>query len=129
MTVKRKVGRPAIVFTDDMIRNFEILMGLPCVTEEAIAEVLRVDCDTMVKWIKKTYGVNFSELRTIKRQGCVTKLAAKQYEQAMRGNTTMLIWLGKQWLGQSDKVDQKIDLTNLSDEELEKKITELEGSK
>ncbi len=30
-------------------------------------------------------------------------LRRKQYEIAMSGNTTMLIWLGKQALGQSDK--------------------------
>jgi hypothetical protein len=30
-------------------------------------------------------------------------LRRKQYEQAVSGNTTMLIWLGKQYLDQSDK--------------------------
>lgn len=30
-------------------------------------------------------------------------LRRKQYEIAMSGNPTMLIWLGKQFLGQSDK--------------------------
>lgn len=30
-------------------------------------------------------------------------LRAAQYKAAMEGNTTMLIWLGKQRLGQSDK--------------------------
>lgn len=30
-------------------------------------------------------------------------LRAAQYKAAMGGNTTMLIWLGKQRLGQSDK--------------------------
>jgi len=31
------------------------------------------------------------------------KLAQKQYEVAMSGNVTMLIWLGKQYLSQSEK--------------------------
>jgi len=30
-------------------------------------------------------------------------LRRKQFEAAMKGNTTMLIWLGKQYLGQRDK--------------------------
>ena len=33
----------------------------------------------------------------------MVRLRELQYQSAMRGNTTMLIWLGKQWLGQSDK--------------------------
>lgn len=32
-------------------------------------------------------------------------LRRKQYQLAMKGNATMLIWLGKQLLGQSDKVE------------------------
>jgi len=32
-------------------------------------------------------------------------LKRKQVEVALAGNTTMLIWLGKQYLDQSDKVD------------------------
>jgi hypothetical protein len=30
-------------------------------------------------------------------------LRRKQFEMAMKGNTGMLVWLGKQWLGQSEK--------------------------
>ena len=37
-----------------------------------------------------------------KRNG---SLRRRQYELAMDGNATMLIWLGKQYLGQSDKVE------------------------
>lgn len=35
-------------------------------------------------------------------------LRAKQYEVAMAGNPTMLIWLGKQFLGQKDKTEQTV---------------------
>jgi len=28
-----------------------------------------------------------------------------QYSTAMEGNATMLVWLGKNWLGQTDKLD------------------------
>jgi hypothetical protein len=31
----------------------------------------------------------------------------KQYDVAMSGNTALLIWLGKQYLKQSDKVETK----------------------
>lgn len=33
-------------------------------------------------------------------------LRRAQYQAAMKGNTSMLIWLGKQDLGQTDKVEQ-----------------------
>lgn len=35
-------------------------------------------------------------------------LRKKQWESAMNGNIAMQIWLGKQELGQSDKVEQTI---------------------
>ena len=52
-------------------------------------------------------------------------LRAKQFELAMRGNPTMLAWLGKQELGQTDKQQlsgrlehEHADLSHLSDEQL-----------
>ena len=35
-------------------------------------------------------------------------LRRKQYEVAMGGNCTMLVWLGKQYLGQTDKIDASV---------------------
>jgi len=52
-------------------------------------------------------------------------LRAKQFELAMRGNPTMLIWLGKQELGQTDRQQvsghleyEHTDLSHLSEEQL-----------
>lgn len=39
------------------------------------------------------------------RQMRNASLKRKQYEKAMAGNPTMLIWLGKQYLGQRDKME------------------------
>ncbi|MBK8946428.1 MAG: hypothetical protein IPM32_14325 [Ignavibacteriae bacterium] len=43
------------------------------------------------------------------------KIADKQYERAMEGSDIMLIWLGKNWLKQSDKMEQngrrKLEIT------------------
>ena len=52
----------------------------------------------------------------------------RQFECAMAGNVTMLIWLGKQWLGQADKVQtesrdltlEKLIAAAEEDEELER---------
>lgn len=57
---------------------------------------LRVRC-------KQDNNLSFSAFCQQKRQSGDNLLRAKQYQTAMSGNTTMLIWLGKQRLGQSDK--------------------------
>lgn len=40
-------------------------------------------------------------------------LHQRQYEAADHGNIAMLIWLGKQDLGQSDKIEQKTEVTTV----------------
>jgi ubiquinone biosynthesis protein UbiJ len=37
------------------------------------------------------------------------KLRKAQFDCALGGNATMLIWLGKQYLGQIDKQEMKVD--------------------
>lgn len=65
-------------------------------------------------------------------------LRSKQYEVAMSGNPTMLIWLGKQELGQTDKQEltghlehEHTDLSHLSDSQLSEieRIVESANSK
>lgn len=51
----------------------------------------------MSKWVQRTYGVNFSEYFTQKNILFKTSLRRAQFELAMKGNPTMLIWLGKQY--------------------------------
>jgi hypothetical protein len=46
-------------------------------------------------------------------------LRKKQFESAMRGNVVAMIWLGKQILGQKDKVE---DNAQMSEEDLRQKI-------
>lgn len=74
----------------------------------------------------------FSEILTKARSSMKKRLRQVQYRQAVdEGNTTMLIWLGKQMLGQSDKSElsgpdkgpiefnETIDLASASPEELD----------
>ncbi len=56
-----------------------------------------------------TIRKRFSDILQKGREIGKTKLRDRQMQAAMDGNVTMLIWLGKQYLGQSDKVDQKIE--------------------
>ena len=85
-------------------KHFEKLCGLQCTLEEMCCYF---DCntDTIEKWCKNTYKMNFSEVFSLKRGGGKISLRRKQFEVAMDGNPTMLIWLGRNMLGQTDKPD------------------------
>jgi hypothetical protein len=47
----------------------------------------------------------FESVIEIGRDHRDASIRRKQFEVAIKGNPTMLIWLGKQYLGQSDKND------------------------
>ena len=70
------------------------LASIMCTMEE-MAYVLGCHVDTLrdrfSKDIEKARAVGKSSLRR------------KQWELAQDGDRTMLVWLGKQWLGQQDK--------------------------
>lgn len=70
---------------------------------ESIAAQFGVHRTTLYNRCKADMGVTFSALSQQKKMLGDNLLRAKQYQTAMSGNTTMLIWLGKQRLGQSDK--------------------------
>ena len=74
------------------------------------SSILGVSDDTLERRIQEEHECTFAEYREQKRAPLRVKLGQKQFEVAMNGNVTMLIWLGKQWLGQTDK--QEIEQTN-----------------
>jgi hypothetical protein len=80
-------------------------MGL---TVEEIAAVL--ECN------KKTLERRFVASIKEGRMRLNASLKRKQFTVAMKGSVPMLIWLGKQHLGQADKHEH--DLRHLSDEEV-----------
>ncbi len=99
------MGRPPIEIDQP---SFEKLCGLMATLVE-IAGFFDCSVDTIERWCKATYEVTFAEVYRQKAGKGKISLRRKQYEIAMTGNVTMLIWLGKQYLGQSDKMEQKID--------------------
>lgn len=65
--------------------------------------------------IQKRYGELINEARASRK----IRLRQKQYQKALEGDTGMLIWLGKQELGQVDESRLRLgDLSRFSDEEL-----------
>ena len=98
---KNKGGRPEIEIDFDLV---EKMCTIQCTGEE-IAAVLNVDYDTLCRRIKKKFNISFAEYFAQKSAGGRMSLRRKQFELALNGNTGMLVWLGKNVLGQVDKTE------------------------
>lgn len=123
--MKKKMGCPEKDINWDEVDQ---LCAFGC-TQEEIVEWTKVSQQTLDRRVKRDKGLKtFGEYLKQKAQIGHVSLRRKQMQIAMQGNVTMLIWLGKQRLKQSDKIEQKIDFQNLSDAELDQKIKELEES-
>lgn len=96
------------------------LASIQC-TQEEIANFLELSVSTLKR---------DAEFCTIYKNGIDNgkmSLRRYQFECAKKGNSAMLIWLGKQYLGQTDSV--AITNTKLSDDEMTKSIKEKLGIK
>jgi len=86
----------------------------------AIAEILGVCPDTLYRDCVKTNKMTFSKYSTVKKTEGKELLRAKQYQVAMSGDRTMLVWLGKQYLNQTDR--RNIAITDDMDKTREREI-------
>jgi hypothetical protein len=94
-----KNGRPKETID---FESFNKLIALQCTGEE-IASYFNIDYDTLNRIIKDEYSMSFSEyFHQNKGKGKIA-LRRAQYQSAIDGNVTMQIWLGKNWLAQTDK--------------------------
>ena len=87
--------------TDIDWQQVDKMCEIHCTGEEQ-ASILGVDYDTLNAACKRDKGIGFSDYFKQKSSGGKMSLRRRQYTSAMDGNTTMLVWLGKNWLGQSD---------------------------
>lgn len=83
--------------------QFENLCKLQC-TETEIMSWFNVSKPTLVSWCKENYGVDFLTIYEQKKEGGKIALRRYQLQQAEK-NPTMAIFLGKQYLGQKDKIE------------------------
>jgi AraC-like DNA-binding protein len=102
-----KTGRPGIQIDWN---TFEGMCGIQC-TEEEIAAVLRCSIDTLKRAVKRQYKKSFAQVFAEKRQYGRASLRRVQWKKAQAGDTTMLIWLGKQHLEQADRQEEIIPQT------------------
>ena len=98
---EKQMGRPRKVINWE---QFEQLCSLQCTLSE-IAGFFKVSEDTIERAVKRHYKQTFADVFRTKRGTGLISLRRSQFAAAQKGNPLMLIWLGKNWLGQKDKVD------------------------
>lgn len=76
-----------------------------------IASLIGIHENTLYTRCKEDLGLEFVAFSQQKKAEGKEALRKKQYDVAMQGDKTMLVWLGKQLLGQKDKqeIDQKTE--------------------
>lgn len=101
MSDKNPAHRPVTPIDWDQV---EKMCAIQCTGEE-IAGVLGISYDTLERGCRREHRMSYADYSTQKRQDGRASLRRKQYTVAMEGNPTMLVWLGKNWLNQTDKQD------------------------
>ncbi len=98
-------GRLSFKFNDDDWKQIEDLCGIHCTGEE-IAAIMKVDYETLASRVRERYGVEYREFFKQFSAGGRASLRRQQFKAAEGGSIPMMIWLGKQYLDQSEKVHQ-----------------------
>lgn len=96
------MARPKKVIDPEQVKA---LAGIGCTMIE-IASVMKCSVDTLEN--------RFSDVIKEGRETGRMSLRRMQWEAAKKGNTVMLIWLGKQLLGQKEKVEDETEFNGIS---------------
>ena len=95
---QKKRGRKKIAIDYEKVENYAARMA----SYDEIADIMGVNTSTLER------DPEFLRHHKKGMQKGRVALRSKQFELAMAGNPTMLVWLGKQVLGQRDKQDTEI---------------------
>lgn len=114
------MGRPKFKIDYDLAAK---LAHIQC-TQIEIANFLGCSVDTLQR-DEKFCGIYKKGIEEGK-----ASLRRLQWKGAEAGNATMLVWLGKQYLGQTDKMENThkggLSLTHMGDDELDRKLKEFD---
>lgn len=94
----RKRGRPLPTIPYGLLAR---LCAIGCTLPEC-AGVLGVDPATLKRALRRDLDMTFTQFFDIHSAPLRVRLRQAQFESAERGNVTMLIWLGKVYLGQRE---------------------------
>lgn len=106
------LGRPKKIVNEEEMQK---LCALHC-TRIEIAGWFNISEDTIERRMEEWGYENFTRFFEEHSAPGKISLRREQYSKAIKGNTTMLIWLGKQYLGQTDKTvsENHFPNTNIS---------------
>lgn len=99
------MGRPKIEINWD---EFDKLCQLQCTLKE-IAGWFDCSEDTIENRCKEVHGITFSDYFSKKSAKGKISLRRTQWKMA-ETNATMALWLGKQYLGQTDKNEERLSV-------------------
>ena len=97
------MARPRIEINRE---QFEKLCGLQCTLEE-VANFFNCSSDTIERWCKREFKTGFKQVFEDKRSLGFISLRRSQWRLA-ETNAAMAIFLGKNYLGQTDA--QRVDI-------------------
>lgn len=110
------MARPRIEINQE---HFQSLCSIQCTLAE-IASFFKCSEDTIERWCKRELKMGFADAYKRYSAGGKISLRRWQFRSAENGNVSMQIWLGKQYLGQTDQQELKV---SKSDDEI---INEME---
>jgi len=97
----------------------KVVLGLASIgcTMKEIGAVVGCSVDTLER--------RFADVIEKGRESGKSSLRRMQWKAAEKGNVSMLIWLGKQILGQRDKSNEEIEIMAASQSQLPKQIADV----
>lgn len=101
-STKRGRGKPLARIDLEELRK---LCKLQC-THDEIAAYFNVTRRTIIN--HRNRSAEFRDLMDRSQQSGLISLRRAQFENALKGSTTMQIWLGKQLLGQKDRIANEV---------------------
>jgi hypothetical protein len=114
---KNPNGRPPAKIDWEKVEELTIA---GCLGSE-IAGFFAMHPNTFYDHVEKKHGIKFSEFRQQFHSKGDAYLRASQFKKALKGDNSMLIWLGKNRLGQKEKSQSE------ADEELIRKVIQFLG--
>lgn len=120
-------GRPKYVLNDAGKKQIEDLATILC-TDTEIASIMGVSVDTLQSMDNLN---SFAECKEKGREKGKASLRRKQYELAMKGSGHygMLVWLGKQYLGQREKIEASVGTDDEKMKEMQEFLKAVKGDK
>lgn len=97
--------------------------------EESSKQTIKAAREVIERRIRERFDITFTEYKHKRLEPLRISLRKKQIEVAMKGNVTMLIFLGKNYLGQSDKIEQQVTQDSTTQVQLVPAITKEQAKK